>query len=68
MTLKEEIIKANSDMVYALMGNGHYTFAYLQEMSKLESSDLCIALLILIRDNRIMQKNEGKVLYSKIIA
>lgn len=31
MTLKEDIIKANSDKVYALMGNGRYTFTYLQE-------------------------------------
>lgn len=67
MTLKEDIIKANSDKVYALMGNGRYTFTYLQEKSQLESSDLCIALLILIRDNRIRQQNDGKVYYSKVV-
>lgn len=67
MNLKKEIIKVNSEKLYASMGDGCYTFTYLQKASNLDSSDLCIALLTLIRDNRVQQMNKGKIFYSKIV-
>lgn len=65
--IEEKTIKANSIKLYALFDNDeHYTFNRLHILSQFDSTDLCLALIQLVRENRIEQRNEGGIYYIKI--
>ena len=60
-----EIIKENSRQVYDLMKQMcHYTFKELEQVTFLESTELCLALIELRREGKLEYgKNEIGVYY-----
>lgn len=60
-----EIIKENSRQVYDLMKQiCHYTFKELEQVTFLESTELCLALIELRREGKLEYgKNEIGVYY-----
>ena len=49
-------MKMNADKVFGNMKTGyHYTLNKLQEITAIGTTELCMAILVLIRDNRIKQ-------------
>ncbi|MCM0269396.1 hypothetical protein [Bacteroides fragilis] len=60
-----EIIKENSRQVYDLMKQMcHYTFKELEQVTFLESTELCLALIELRREGKLeYEKNEIGVYY-----
>lgn len=66
--INEETIKTNSVKLYAMLNEEEpYTFVQLQTLSHLDNTDLCMALIQLIRENQIEQKNEEGIYYLKIV-
>lgn len=46
----------NAEKIMGVMKSGYrYTLSKLQEITAVASTDLCMAILLLIRDNRIRQ-------------
>ncbi len=46
----------NAEKIMGVMKSGYrYTLSKLQEITAVASTDLCMAILLLIRDNRIQQ-------------
>ena len=60
-----EIIKENSKAVYQVIRQAYsYTFNELQRLTRLSSTDLCLALAQLLQDSKIEQgKNDLGVYY-----
>lgn len=49
-------MKTNADKVFGMMRIGYrYTLNKLQEITAIGTTELCMAILVLIRDNRIKQ-------------
>ena len=49
-------MKSNADKVLGMMKTGYrYTLNKLQEITAIGTTELCMAILVLIRDNRIKQ-------------
>lgn len=65
MTLNKQTIINNSKKVYACMYQMvHYTFNELQKICQLGNTELCLALVQLIQENKIKQdRNEQGIYY-----
>ncbi|MDD6473282.1 MAG: hypothetical protein PUF62_09675 [Bacteroidales bacterium] len=56
MIINKELISKNSTLLYGKMKKMYrYTFSELQKLANLESTDLCLALIQLLQENKIMQ-------------
>ena len=56
MIINKELISKNSTLLYGKMKKMYrYTFSELQKLANLESTDLCLALIQLLKENKIMQ-------------
>ena len=65
MALNKQTIINNSKKVYACMYQMvHYTFNELQKICQLGNTELCLALVQLIQENKIKQdRNEHGIYY-----
>lgn len=60
--MDKNIIRTNADKIIRLMKVGYeYTLTKLEEITTFGITELCMALLVLIRDNKVrqFQNNEG---------
>ena len=60
--MDKNIIRTNADKIIHLMKVGYaYTLTKLEEITAFGITELCMALLVLIRDNKVrqFQSNEG---------
>lgn len=60
--MDKNIIRTNADKIIRLMKVGYeYTLTKLEEITTFGITELCMALLVLIRDNKVrqFQSNEG---------
>ena len=60
--MDKNIIRTNADKIIRLMKVGYaYTLTKLEEITTFSITELCMALLVLIRDNKVkqFQSNEG---------
>ena len=66
MALNKETIINNSKKVYACMYQMvHYTFNELQKICQLGNTELCLALVQLMQENKIKQdRNEQGIYYA----
>ena len=56
MLINKELISKNSTLLYGKMKKMYrYTFSELQKLANLGSTDLCLALIQLLQENKIMQ-------------
>lgn len=60
--MDKNIIRTNADKIIRLMKVGYeYTLTKLEEITTFGITELCMAILVLIRDNKVrqFQSNEG---------
>ena len=56
MIINKELISKNSTLLYGKMKKMYrYTFSELQKIRNIGSTDLCLALIQLLQENKIMQ-------------
>lgn len=64
MIINNERIKEDSINVYKAMNRMvHYSFNELQRLCHLESTDLCLALIQLLRESKIEQNRDKTGIY-----
>lgn len=64
MNLNLNLIKRNSMQVYNILS--HYTrctFAQLEQLCHMASTDLCLALVQLMRENKVEQYTDSRIVY-----
>lgn len=66
MVSDNKAIKENGNRLFVRMKGMNYSFSDLQALGGLSGSDLCLALIQLIRENKVEQcVEEGTVYYRK---
>lgn len=68
MALDKRIITQNAEKVMRYMKSGYlYTLNKLQEITDFGATELCLALLLLIQQNKIeqLQDEEGGIRYAR---
>lgn len=56
MTMDKKKMMKNAEKIMGVMKSGyHYTLSRLQEITAFDTIDLCMAILLLIRDDRVKQ-------------
>ena len=65
MTMNKDKMMENAEKIKGVMKLGYcYTLSRLQEITAFDTTDLCMAILLLIRDSRVKQfQSEGRVCY-----
>lgn len=64
MTINKEMIKKNGGRIIGTMQRMcRYSFEELQRYTRLGSTDLCLALLLLVQESRIEQNRDGAGVY-----
>ena len=66
--MDRKIMTMNAEKVFRAMKKGYqYTLAKLQEITTIGATELCMALLVLIKDQKIKQfKSKSCLIYTKI--
>ena len=60
MTLDKNKVKKNAEQIFSAMSSGyHYSLSKLQELTRFNTTDLCLAMLVLIKDHRVEQMRCG---------
>lgn len=66
MPFTENFIKECSSQLYERITDKQYSFTDLQMLSKLKSPTLCLVIIQLIRDGKVMQHwGDGRIYYQK---
>lgn len=66
MHCDNKTIKENANHLVMDMEGARYTFEDLLNISNLNSSDLCLALIQLIREDKVIQSYENGTVYYQI--
>ena len=60
MALDKNKVKKNAEQIVSAMKQGcSYTLTKLQELTDFNTTDLCLAMLVLIKDRRVQQLQCG---------
>ena len=60
MALDKNKVKKNAEQIVSAMSQGYrYSLSKLQELTKFNTTDLCLAMLVLIQDHRVQQLQCG---------